>query len=96
MPSFKPKTNKKIVIDKKNITTLDGKHEEILQNLNAEYDTMPELHNQILELQNKLNHPDTTIDTKLDLKDDIKGIKTQIRKIKKKFLKKVEQIILAY
>ena len=36
MPSFKPKTNKKIVIDQKNITTLDSKHEEILQNLNDE------------------------------------------------------------
>tara|TARA_B110000285_G_scaffold155238_1_gene173187 strand:+ start:935 stop:2071 length:1137 start_codon:yes stop_codon:yes gene_type:complete len=82
MPSFKPKTNKKIVIDKKNITTLDGKHEEILQNLNDDYDMMPELQIQIINLQNELKDSNTTIDTKLDLMDDIKKIKIQIRKIK--------------
>ena len=30
MPSFKPKTIKKIKISKKNATTLDGKHKELL------------------------------------------------------------------
>ena len=31
MPSFKPKNIKKIVISKKNITTIDTKHKEITQ-----------------------------------------------------------------
>ena len=30
MPAFKPKANKKIKINKKNNTTLDGKHKEFL------------------------------------------------------------------
>ena len=30
MPAFKPKNIKKIIISKKNITTLDGKHKEII------------------------------------------------------------------
>ena len=29
MPSFKHKTNKKIILDEKSITTLDSKHREI-------------------------------------------------------------------
>ena len=30
MPTFKPKNIKKIIMSKKNITTLDGKHKEII------------------------------------------------------------------
>ena len=33
MPSFKPKNMKKIIVSKKNITTLDGKHKEIIDNI---------------------------------------------------------------
>ena len=34
MPAFKPKNIKKIIISKKNITTLDGKHKEIIDSFN--------------------------------------------------------------
>ena len=34
MPTFKPKNIKKIMISKKNITTLDGKHKEIIDLFN--------------------------------------------------------------
>ena len=34
MPSFKPKSAKKIKISKKNSTTLDGKHKEFLNESN--------------------------------------------------------------
>jgi hypothetical protein len=44
MPTFKPKANKKIKINKKNTTTLDGKHKEFMnQFMTDEYDKIPEL-----------------------------------------------------
>ena len=36
MSSFKPKVTKKIKINKKNLTTLDGKHNEFLHNFNKD------------------------------------------------------------
>lgn len=36
MPSFKHKTNKKIVLDEKTITTLDSKHKEIEKEFDKE------------------------------------------------------------
>tara|TARA_Y100000991_G_C21967695_1_gene347728 strand:- start:269 stop:1399 length:1131 start_codon:yes stop_codon:yes gene_type:complete len=82
MPSFKPKTNKKIVIDQKNITTLDSKHEEILQNLNDDECKLPTLENKINKLKQELNDPKTNLDTKLDVKDEIKKLKKEIKQIK--------------
>ena len=44
MPSFKPKTNKKIKVSKKNITTLDGKHHEFINEFTKdEQDKLPKL-----------------------------------------------------
>ena len=44
MPSFKPKNIKKITISKKNITTLDGKHKEFVNDfIKDEFDTIPKL-----------------------------------------------------
>ena len=83
MPSFKPKTNKKIVIDKKNITTLDSKHEEILKSLNDEESRLPSLYEKIEELQKEYSDPITILDTKLDIKDEIKKIKCEIKQIKR-------------
>ena len=34
MPSFKPKTNKKLKYNKKSSVTLDGKHKEIIDSFN--------------------------------------------------------------
>ena len=36
MPAFKPKNIKKIIISKKNITTLDGKHKELIDSFNTD------------------------------------------------------------
>ena len=38
MPSFKPKTNKKIKYNKKHAITLDGKHKEILNEYSKDED----------------------------------------------------------
>ena len=47
MPSFKHKTNKKIIIDKKSIITLDGKHKELQGEFNdINKNIIPELKNE--------------------------------------------------
>lgn len=43
MPSFKPKTIKKIKISKKNSTTLDGKHKEFISEFSKDEDRLKEL-----------------------------------------------------
>lgn len=44
MPSFKHKTNKKIILDEKSITTLDSKHKEIEKEFEKEkHDIIPDL-----------------------------------------------------
>lgn len=83
MPSFKPKTNKKIVINQKNITTLDSKHEEILQGLNDDECSLPELKHQLFILEEELNADATLLDRKLDIGDEIKVLKINMKKIKK-------------
>ena len=83
MPSFKPKTNKKIVINQKNITTLDSKHEEILQGLNDDECSLPDLKQQLFILEEELNADDTLLDRKLEIGDEIKVLKIKIKKIKK-------------
>ena len=55
MPSFKHKTNKNIVVNKKSITTLDSKHketEQLFQVFNTH--TAPELENELKELKKQL------------------------------------------
>ena len=83
MPSFKPKTNKKIVINQKNITTLDSKHEEILHGLNEDEGSLPDLKQQIFALEEELDDDDTPLDRKLDIGDEIKLLKIQVKRIKK-------------
>ena len=83
MPSFKPKTNKKIVINQKNITTLDSKHEEILQGLTEDECSLPDLKQELFVLDEELNDDETPLDRKLDIRDEIKLLKIQIKKIKK-------------
>jgi hypothetical protein len=56
MPSFKPKTTKKIKITKKNSTTLDGKHREFVNEFNKdELDKIPELKIEKKLLRSKLD-----------------------------------------
>ena len=53
MPNFKPKTNKKIVLDNKNTVTLDNKHNELLKKFNInENKLIPEYKNAIHSLKN--------------------------------------------
>ena len=43
MPNFKPKTNKKILIDKKSIITVDIKHQNILKDIESDEQKLPKL-----------------------------------------------------
>lgn len=84
MPSFKPKTNKKIKVSKRNATTLDGKHNEYLTEfVNDEYEQIPKLkaekHSLKLQLEAEKN-----IDIRMDISDRIAEIDQTIKELKSK------------
>jgi len=91
MPSFKPKLEKKIFIDKKISTTLDGKHSEFVEQFQYdEENTIPELKLKKINLQKILVHLQKNNDSSLsieeimDIKDKIKEIQNDIKRIKEK------------
>jgi DNA-directed RNA polymerase subunit RPC12/RpoP len=55
MPNFKPKTNKKIIIDKNSIVTVDKKHQEIINNFKSKENIIPKLKYKISLLQKEFN-----------------------------------------
>jgi hypothetical protein len=87
MPSFKPKTSKKIKVNKKNSITIDNKHNEIMNDFSKdEQDIIPllkeereNLKKELLEKVNSLN-----IEQKLDIKDRLKEISDNIKELKSK------------
>jgi hypothetical protein len=87
MPTFKPKANKKIKINKKNTTTLDGKHKEFMnQFMNDEYDNIPDLKKEYTILKNKLESEYTklSIEQIMDIKDRLLEINKTIKELKTK------------
>lgn len=87
MPTFKPKTNKKIKYNKKNSITLDGKHKEFLNEFTKdETNKIPELKLEKKELSDKLTNENDnlTIEQKLDISDRIKEINILIKELKAK------------
>ena len=89
MSSFKPKTTKKIKVNKKSIVTLDGKHNEFINEFNKdEQDKIPKLKNEKGEILNRLKENEETqnlsIEQILDLKDRIEEINEEIKNIKMK------------
>ena len=86
MPSFKPKTSKKIKVCKKYTSSLDSKHKEFVNEfIKDEFDTIPRLKeercilNKQLELEHKL-----TIEQIMECKDRIKDINEIIKELKNK------------
>jgi len=89
MPSFKPKTTKKIKVNKKSIVTLDGKHNEFINEFNKdEQDKIPKLKNERREILNQLEENEEpqnlSIEQVLDLKDRVEEINEEIKNIKMK------------
>jgi hypothetical protein len=87
MPSFKPKSNKKIRICKKYTTTLDGKHKEFINEFSKnEFDTIPKLKQEKAELKAQLEMLDkaANIEEIMDMKDRVKEINETIKELKNK------------
>jgi len=85
MPTFKPKNIKKIILSKKNITTLDGKHKEIIDGFTSDKEEqLPLLENEKREICVKLKNVSLSVDERLDLCDRLKEIKKKITSIRKK------------
>ena len=89
MPSFKPKTAKKFKINKKNSTTLDGKHNEFINEFNNdENNKIPNLKktkNEFIKILEKNNIDKLlSIEQVMDYQDKIKDITTEINLLKSK------------
>ena len=85
MPTFKHKTNKKIILDEKSIITLDSKHKEIEKDFEKNKDEiLPELRANKKHFTKLLdNSTNLSVEQKLEIQDKIKDIKQQITNIKK-------------
>jgi ribosome-binding protein aMBF1 (putative translation factor) len=82
MPSFKHKTNKKIILDEKSITTLDSKHKEIEKEFEKEKtDIIPDLRAK-KRYFTKLLETNLPIDQQLEIKDKLLEITAQIKELK--------------
>jgi hypothetical protein len=87
MPSFKPKSNKKIKFNKKTTITLDTKHKEFLNEFTKdENDTIPDCKIERQELKQKLvdSCHDLTVEQKLDIEDKINELTEKIKETKSK------------
>lgn len=88
MPSFKPKSNKKIKFNKKTAITLDTKHKEFLNEFSKDESSISDYKYQIQTLKKRLETENDTlgIEEKLDITDKITELKEIIKetKLKKK------------
>lgn len=82
MPSFKPKNSKNIHISKNSIVTLDGKHNEILNEINDnEKNIIPKLREKKQKIRKQLKHRNISIDHQLDLKDELTKINKELSRL---------------
>ena len=85
MPSFKPKTIKKIKYNKQNAVTLDNKHKEFINEFaKDENNRIPTLENEKNLIKNQLNNQEINIELKLELIDKLKEINSKIKELKNK------------
>jgi hypothetical protein len=89
MPSFKPKNVKKIKINKKTSTTLDGKHKEFVNEFNKdESDRIPKLKMERASIKSLLEKDEEeksfTIEQVMDYQDKLRDITAEIQSLKSK------------
>ena len=85
MPNFKPKSNKKLMFDKKMSITIDSKHKEFLNEFTKDkIDRIPRLKEEKKHLESKLNANNSTVEENLEFKDKIICVNAQIKFLKKK------------
>ena len=86
MPSFKPKTIKKIKFNKQNAITLDNKHKEFINEFaKDENNRIPELEHEKNQIKYQLNNlKNDNVEMKLDLLDKLNETKMKIKELKNK------------
>ena len=85
MPSFKPKSSKKIKFNKKSTVTLDTKHKEFLHEFSRDKDELIKIKNEIYNLKKYLEeNREITVEEKLEINDKIIDYKNKIKEIKSK------------
>jgi hypothetical protein len=86
MPTFKPKSNRKIQVNKKTQVTLDSKHKEFLNDFTRDNNSiMPELKVERKNLREQLESGEViNIEQKMDIEDKISEITQKIKDIKAK------------
>jgi hypothetical protein len=83
MPSFKPKSAKKIKFIKKSSITLDGKHKEFLNEFSKdENNRIPDLQLEKYELKELLKKDTLTVEQQLEYQDKINEINETIKQTK--------------
>jgi hypothetical protein len=101
MPSFKPKSSKKIKFNKKSAVTLDTKHKEFLNEFSKDEDIILENKYEIHNLKQKLKDENSnlSIEEKLELTDKITELKENIKEThqkKKEYLLDNSKYIFEY
>ena len=85
MPKFKQKNTRKIVVARNSITTLDAKHQEIIDELRQVKESdIPALRKERTELREQLSQELLSIDEKLEIKDRLREIATTLRSLKER------------
>ena len=85
MPNFKPKSGKKIKINKHSIMTLDNKHNQKMSEFNnIQNSTIPALKKKKKNLKKKMKLKTLSIEERLDILDEIKKIKKEIINLNRK------------
>ena len=83
MPKFKQKNTRKILVENNSITTLDGKHQEIVDELRREKEVVvPSLRKEQRSLRKKLQRNKMSVEAELETKDRMEDIKRTLREIK--------------
>ena len=83
MPNFKPKASKKIKVNNKSIVTLDSKHNEKMKEFfDISNNKIPKLEKRKKEIKKKLKKSNISLTQELDLKDELKDIRSKIKKMK--------------
>ena len=85
MPNFKPKTNKKIIVDKKSTITVDTKHQQILNTIEIQEKMIPSLKEKKQVLLKQLKQRDfQNVEEQLVIQDTLQELSEQLRDIKHK------------
>lgn len=86
MPSFKPKSSKKIKYNKKSAVTLDTKHKEFLNEFSKDENVVLDYKCEIYNLKKRLNdeQQSLSIEEKLEMSDKITELKEIIKDIQHK------------